>query len=338
MTLAQVEHLSPRWRLDHHPLFNLARSRLNPAASPRNDCLLAPSSSVPGDRHNGSVYDDAFMQIVVPNKSLMHHHLMEKARELVAIGCRSNAHYQKTMAMFNHMLTEADTFGDMLTGIRAPLPKKLITRGRPAIDELRNKSSLDYTSGKKRKLCSTCKKNGVDADDHRKGGKCPFSDVALPAGLLTVTFYVPSMTLQILDQTSLIDRQSPFSNRSPSEPMLVGGGDPAQVPVSIVILDTQPDTVDRTADVELSPLRQCLAILTNENSSFEVCVDEIMGVQVASISPNVRPSVPKGKVPNGVLDYPMLLPETVIRKAMKAKDHTPGASYVSIKGVGIVTV
>jgi hypothetical protein len=120
----------------------------------------------------------------------MYHQLAQLAKEVVSLGASGSAAYVRTVAAFNNLLSfrpgsaavATQSIGNAI--IRPPLPKCAAKkRGRPNNDDLVNRSALTRkqpTFSKARK-CSACASHGVTATDHRKGGKCPYSNLLMPA-------------------------------------------------------------------------------------------------------------------------------------------------------------
>lgn len=179
--LLQVKFLPPRWRITEHPLYAVARARLDPFFSPMTDVVHLGNSTDEPVVPN-SVEVDAYAAIVVPPANSMYFHLMQKAKEVVALGTSSAAAYKRTQAIFNHLLSfppgsagSSDISG--LVSMRAPQLQHTKKRGRTSTSDLLNRSSLSRQRripSVKGRRCSSCLKNGVVATDHRKGGNCPF--------------------------------------------------------------------------------------------------------------------------------------------------------------------
>ena len=173
--------MQPRWRLCNHPFHRLAYSRLNPSASPLVDAHLVVSNVA----NIVSVQEDLLAELPVPPDHLVYHHLNQAAKQLVTIGQRSPAEYKRVMMGINALISQGVIYEETplsgpLLGLRAPLTKNVVKRGRPANADLENRSALRRdqvrstgTRANKRQ-CSLCKQNGVGSSDHHLGTKCPF--------------------------------------------------------------------------------------------------------------------------------------------------------------------
>jgi hypothetical protein len=143
-----------------------------------------------------SVEADAYAAIRVPAGNGMYHHLMQTAKEVVALGASGVAAYKRTVVAFNNLLSfQPGSLGVMPTPlagavVRPPLSKPTKKRGRTPNADLINISALSRKAPgaeqKKGRRCSTCMAAGKISTDHRKGGNCPFKSQSAPVNDLTV--------------------------------------------------------------------------------------------------------------------------------------------------------
>lgn len=157
---------------------SLALARMGLGQSP-SACVSCVETN--SDDSSQCVVDvETYQQIPIPVDGTMYHHLMQRAKEVVAIGQRSPAAYRRTMMGLNNLLANGDdVVAPSGAGILAPVPKKIVKRGRPTNADLMNLSALkkqtpSVLGNKKTRACKTCKKNGKNRTDHRTGRKCPF--------------------------------------------------------------------------------------------------------------------------------------------------------------------
>ena len=148
-------------------------------------CRLQSPLSALLSQYRQTVETDAYASIIVPPDNRVYHQLAQLSKEVVSLGASGSAAYVRTVAAFNHLLSfrpgsagiASQSLGNAI--IRPPLPKSATKkRGRPNNEDLVNRSALtrkQSTSSKQRK-CSACASQGVTATDHRKGGKCPYSN------------------------------------------------------------------------------------------------------------------------------------------------------------------
>jgi len=152
----------------------------------RLDPLFTPVADLnePGDIHalSKSVEADAYAAIIVPEPNLRYFHLMQAAKEVVSIGQATDTAYKRTMAAFNFLSqfssgSNPELAAAGLATMRAPLPKRTKSKGRPSDADLTNRSALarhGHTQQSGQRSCSLCKANGKTGIGHRRGSKCPF--------------------------------------------------------------------------------------------------------------------------------------------------------------------
>jgi hypothetical protein len=129
-----------------------------------------------------TVEADAYASIVVPTGNAMYHTLAQMAKEVVSLGQTSAVAYKRTFAAFTSLLSYRPGSGAAVAlpigtaVVRAPAPKPVKKRGRPSNESLVNMSALARKNAvlNVQRHCSLCKEHGIDADDHRKGSKCPY--------------------------------------------------------------------------------------------------------------------------------------------------------------------
>lgn len=132
--------------------------------------LIAP----PHSSDVKSIRDEIFGQISVPAENMMYHHLMEAAKDVIAVALRDGVSgYKRTIMAFNALRSGSknpDLHGQGLP----PQKRDAVKRGRPSRVDQDNRYRTSQPLRKK-KLCSVCRSKGITATDHRKGGKCPFA-------------------------------------------------------------------------------------------------------------------------------------------------------------------
>lgn len=142
-----VKYLTPRWRLDQHPLWQIAYCRVNPNISPLTNAIfnVGTSAVVP------SVYDDAYAQITVPEVNFHYRHLMQAAKEIVQVGQTSVAAFKRTIMAFNALCIDSkepvpvessiEAVPSGFASIRAPIAKSVKKCGRRSNDQTRKSVS-----------------------------------------------------------------------------------------------------------------------------------------------------------------------------------------------------
>jgi hypothetical protein len=77
----KIEFLNFRWRLNSHPLFRIAYSRIHPNAAP----LADPRQIMSNTANQVTISEDIYAQIKVPPLHLRYHYLNQASKQIIAL-------------------------------------------------------------------------------------------------------------------------------------------------------------------------------------------------------------------------------------------------------------